>query len=129
MPKGQISRAPWPFPLSPSPHLYLFDVLVFLEDAVHLELLSPDSVVGVLLLREESEHVLVLLSVGGGEGRPCTVHGLGGVYISCVNEVCMCLLCTKYVHQYMQTPPPLPLSLILLPPNLTSRYHFQTMQW
>ena len=73
-----------------SPPLYLFDVLVFLKDVVHLELLSPDSVVGVLLLREESEHVLVLLSVGGGEGGSCTVHGLGGVHISCVAEVCMC---------------------------------------
>ena len=35
-------------------------MLVFLEDAVHLELLSSDSVVGVLLLREESENVPVL---------------------------------------------------------------------
>ena len=65
-------------------------MLVFLKDAVHLELLSPDSVVGVLLLTEESEHVLVLLSVGGGEGGSCTLHGLGGVHISCVVEVCMC---------------------------------------
>jgi len=51
--------------LSLSPPPYLFDVLVFLEDVVHLELLSLDSVVGVLLLREELEHVLVFLSVGG----------------------------------------------------------------
>ena len=48
-----------------SPPLYLFDMLVFLKNAVHLELLSPDSVVGVLLLREESEHVLVLLLLVG----------------------------------------------------------------
>ena len=58
---------------------------------VHLELLSTDSVVRVLLLRKESEHVLVLLSVGGGEGGgACTVHRLGGVHISCVVDVCMC---------------------------------------
>ena len=46
-------------------------MLIFLKDAAHLKLVPPNSVVCVTLLREEPEHILVLLAVGGFEIWPC----------------------------------------------------------
>ena len=58
--------------------LTLFDVLAFLEDAVHMELLPRDSSLGPT--QEESEHILVLLTVGGEVG-PCKPKAACGIIL------------------------------------------------